>query len=652
LAGFLGVIANLPQAFTPEVLAIIVVATIGGLIMGALPGISPTLAVALLVPFTFWMEPAPGLIMLGAVYTSAVAGGAISAILINVPGAPADIATLFDGYPMAKQGHSAKALNMAFISTFIGGTFGMVILVTLTPPLAEFALRFGFSEMFWVAIFGVTVMASLTGESVAKGLVSGLFGLLLGCVGMSPIYGVDRFVFHDMLMGGVHVICALIGMFAIPQVFDLVESIGLGRKQALYQPEKGIFWKTLLENIKKFKTWLMGMVIGVIIGIIPGAGGQIAGLVSYDWNKRFSKHPETFGTGNPEGVIASQSSNSAMCGGSLIPLLCLGIPGSPTAAVLLGGLLINGLFPGPDILVKWSGVTYTFMGGLLISEVALLVIGLIMSRYSTWIMNISNAFMAVGIIVLALIGTYSIQTSFNDVIIMLFLGFMMYIIMKVGFSAAPMVLGVILGPIAENNFGLGMIVAGTKVGPWAYFFTGQLNIILVVLCVASMGVGLWMARRTAAKRARGRLIELLAGGIPLVVAGLMYLSLTDISNPKAALFPTILLVIMGAFSLAILIPALWRRRPVVKEEGGVFPFPKITLFFACVVIYVVAVKTLGFYLSSFLFVLIVPALMVGRERLTLISGLKNLAVAVGVTGILYLLFNTFFHVMTPAGIAF
>ncbi|MCD6300183.1 MAG: tripartite tricarboxylate transporter permease [Dehalococcoidales bacterium] len=582
MEGLLGVVEYLSQALTPQVVGIIIIATIAGLIMGALPGISPTLAVALLVPFTFWMDAAPGLIMLGAVYTSAVAGGAMSAILINVPGAPAAIATLFDGYPMAKQGHSQKALNLAFVSTFIGGTFGMLILITLTPPLAEFALRFGFSEMFWVAIFGVTVMASLTGESVAKGLISGVFGLLLGIVGMSPIYGVERFVFTDVLAGGVHVICALIGLFAIPQVFDLVESMGLGHRQSIYQPEKGIFWKSVIENIKKVKTWFVGMVIGVIIGIIPGAGGQIAGLVSYDWNKRLSKHPETFGKGDPDGVIAAQSSNSAMCGGSLIPLLCLGIPGSPTAAVLFGGLLINGLFPGPDIMIKWAPVTYTFMGGLLISEVFLLIIGLATSRYSTWIMNIPNAFMAVGIIVLAVIGTYSIQTSFNDVIIMAALGFIMYIAMKAGFAAAPMVLGVILGPIAENNFGMGMIVAGTKAGPWTYFFTGQLNIILVVLCIGSMGVGLWMARRTADKKARGRLTELIAGIIPLGLTALMYLSLKGL-DPKATLFPSILLALCGFLSLAILLPVLWQKSSLAKEKKEAFPFAKVALFFVCMV---------------------------------------------------------------------
>lgn len=651
MAGF---IEYFPQALSFENLVILIIGVIGGLIMGALPGISPTLAVALLVPFTFWMEPVPGLILLGAVYASAVAGGAISAILINVPGAPANIATLLDGHPMAKKGKSQSALYMCFISSFIGGMFGMLIMILLTPPLAEFALEFGFSEMFWVAMFGVTVMATLTGGSVAKGLISGVFGLLLGCIGMSPIYGVDRFVFSDILMGGIHIICALIGLFAIPQVFFLVESIGLGRRQVFHQPERGIFWKTVGENVKKVKTLSIGAIVGSIIGIIPGAGGQIAGLVSYDQNKRFSKNPETFGTGNPEGVIASESANNAMVGPSLIPLLCLGVPGSPTAAVLLGGLLINGVFPGPDILVKWAPVTYTFMGGLVLAQVGLLVFGVTMSRYSYRVMNIPNVFMAVAIVALAVIGTYSIQTSFNDVIIMTALGFMMYIAIKAGFSAAPMVLGVILGPIAENNFGLGLIVADTIAGPWVYFFTGGLDIILISLCLVSVGFGVYMTMRAGASKERGtgRLTDLVAGGVSLVVAGLLYLSLGGIAQPRAALFPTALLVIMGALSLTVLIPVLWRKRPKVKEKGEAFPFSKVALLFVCIVVYLFAVQNLGFYLSSFLFFLIVPFVLAKEKRMTITLGMRNLGVATGFVGILYLIFNMVFHVMTPTGIAF
>jgi len=214
-------------------------------------------------------------------------------------------------------------------------------------------------------------------------------------------------------------------------------------------------------------------------------------------------------------------------------------------------------------------------------------------------------------------------------------------------------LGVILGSIAQNNFGLSMIIAETQAGALIYFFTGNINITLVILCVASTGIGLWMARRTAAKgKGRGRLTELIAGGIPLVVAGLMYLSLGDVSEPKAAIFPTILLAIMVALSLAILVPALWRKQPKAKEKGEAFPFSKVALFFVCMVTYIIAVKTLGFYLSSFLFLLIVPILIAKEKRMTITSGARSLGIAVGFTGILYLLFNTFFHVMTPTGIGF
>lgn len=650
-----GLIEFFPQVFTVESLIVLVAAVIGGLIMGALPGISPSLAVALLVPFTFWMEPASGLIMLGAVYASAVAGGAVSAILINVPGAPADIATLFDGYPMSRQGRSQKALYLCFISTFIGGTFGLLVLVLLTPPLANFALKFGATEMFWVAMFGITVMASLATGSLAKGLIAGAFGLLLGTIGMSPTEPVERFVFTDNLRGGIHIISALIGLFAIPQVFALIEGIGAKRAQVQFQPEKGIFWSTVWENLKKVKTLAIGVTVGSIVGIIPGAGGQIAGIVSYDYNRRFSKNPETFGTGNPEGVIASQASNSAMVGPSLIPLLTLGIPGSPTAAVLLGGLLINGLFPGPDILDRWASVTYTFMAGLLLAQVVLLGFGIVLSRYSHWITNISHPFMAAGIVVLAVIGTYSIQTNFDDVVIMFGLGFMMFIALKAGFPAAPMVLGVILGPIAENNFAVSRVIAETQSGSWNYFFTGSINVVLVILCLVSVGLGLFMAVRSSASRDRAgqnRLLGLVSGAVPLLVAGAMYLSLRSVSNYEATLFPKMLLAAMASFALVLLVTAFRRGKPSAEiTEREKYPFAKIGVMIAGIVIYLVGIQYVGFYVTSFLFFSITPVVVARNVRITVTLGLRNMAVAAGFVGALYLLFNEVFHVLTPEGFA-
>ena len=481
-----------PNALTVTNLLVLVLGVIGGLLLGATPGLSPTMAVALLVPFTFHMEPATGLILLGAVYTATVAGGAISAILINIPGAPANIATLLDGHSMAQQGHSQKALYFCFISSLVGGLFGMVMMILFTPPLAEVALKFGPPEMFWTALFGITVMAGLSSGSILKGLIGGMFGLLISTIGMSPMLGTERFVFIDVLAGGVAIVPALIGLFAIPQVFSLME--GLGRETNTnvdFKPEKGIVFSTVIENLKMVKTLGIGSVVGSIIGVIPGAGGQVAGLISYDQVRKFHKHPESFGKGNPEGVAAAESANNAMVGPSLIPLLTLSVPGSPTAAVLLGGLLIHGLFPGPDLFRTNAEVTYTFIASLVLAQLAMCVFGLLLSRYSYSVMRVPNLEMIAAVTILAVFGTYSVQNSFDDVIVMFSLGTLMYIGRKVGFSGAPVVLGIILGVIAEDNFLKGKLIADTDVGVFNYFFTGHLNIILIALCLGSLGYSVY-----------------------------------------------------------------------------------------------------------------------------------------------------------------
>jgi putative tricarboxylic transport membrane protein len=255
---------------------------------------------------------------------------------------------------------------MCFISSLIGGLFGMLIMILFTPPMAKIALKFGPSEMFWVAIFGITVMAGLASGSIAKGLFGGMFGLLISTIGYSPILGVPRFVFHDVLIGGVAIVPALIALFAIPQVFSLAEKLNFQIERPDYKPQKGILLKTFIKNLKMGKALGIGSVVGTIIGVIPGAGGQVSGLIAYDQIRKFSKNTESFGKGNPEGVVAAESANNAMVGPSLIPLLTLSIPGSPTAAVLLGGLLIHGLFPGPDLFLNHVSITYVFIASLVL----------------------------------------------------------------------------------------------------------------------------------------------------------------------------------------------------------------------------------------------------------------------------------------------
>lgn len=480
-------IQYLPEVLSGWNLMILVVGTIVGLLLGATPGLSPTMAVALLIPFTFQMDASSGLILLGVIYTATVAGGAVTAILVNIPGSPANIATMLDGHPMAKNGRATEALHYCFISSGIGGVIGVLVLIFFTPLLAEFALGFGPSELFWTAILGITVIGSLGGTTVLKGLLAGAVGIWISLIGFNPVAGTERFMFTDHLQGGVTIIPALIGLFAIPQVFQMVMESRRGRGAETFGMEQRSVWTSVVYNLSRVRTLGIGSVVGTLVGLIPGAGGQIAGLIAYDQNKKFSRNPEAYGKGEPDGVIASESSNSSMVGASLVPMLSLGIPGSPTAAVLLGGLLIQGLFPGPDLFTQHAPVAWTFMGALLVSQILMMVFGLYISRFSKYVIQIPKQYMAAAVTILAVFGTYSVQNSISDVIIMMTMGCAMYFAMRFGFGPGPVVLGIILGPIAETNLLQGQMLGQAMGGTFQYFFTGGINLLLIAFCVVSIG---------------------------------------------------------------------------------------------------------------------------------------------------------------------
>ncbi len=487
------------KVFTLYHVALLVGGTLAGLILGALPGLSPTMAVALMIPFTFHMQPAAGLILLGAMYTATVAGGAISAILVNVPGAPANIATALDGHQLAKTGRATEALHYCFTSSFIGGVIGIFVLIFFTPPLARLALKFGPTELFWIAILGVTIIGTIGSSSVVKGLLAGLFGLSLSTIGDNPMLGEERFVVSEHLESGVHIVAALIGLFAVPQVFTLMEQAMADKTASIYALGDSRLFKSVAYNLRRIRALSIGSAIGTIIGIIPGAGGQIAGLVAYDQAKKTSKDPSVYGQGEPDGIIAAESANNAMVGPSLVPLLTLSIPGSPTAAVLLGGLLIHGLFPGPDLFTIHAEVTWTFINSLLVAQVLMLVIGLFLSQHSGWIMKVPGHYMAAAILILSVFGTYSIQSSYSDVLIMMSLGMLMYFASKFGFGPAPLVLGIILGPIAEDNFLQGKLIGESGDGVFSYFTSGTINIVLISLCIISIVYSVYSGRRNVNK---------------------------------------------------------------------------------------------------------------------------------------------------------
>ena len=630
-------------------LTLLLFATTAGLILGALPGLSPTMAVALLIPFTFQMDATSGLILLGAVYTATVAGGAISGILVNIPGAPANIATILDGHPMAKQGRAAEALHYCFISSFVGGIIGVMVLIFFTPPLADLALKFGPSELFWMAIVGVTVIGTLGSNSVLKGLISGALGLWVSTIGISPIFGESRFVFSDHLTGGIHIVVALIGLFAVPQIYQLLVTSKQQASGGLFKLEHSPLWQSIRYNLTRVKALTMGTISGVVVGIIPGAGGQIAGLVAYDQVRKFSSEPEKFGKGCPDGVIAAESANNAMVGPSLVPLLTLGIPGSPTAAVLLGGLLINGLFPGPDLFTIHAQVTWTFIGSLLVAQVFMLVLGLLLSRTSSqWIMKVPSHYMAAAVTILAVFGTYSIQNSFSDVLVMLSLGSFMYILSKYGFSPAPMVLGIILGPIAEDNFSMGNMIAEVGVGSWQYFLLGPINSVLILICVVSIGYSIWteikQRRNTSAEAKTTKPGKRVAAVGAFLVASAIFIYIWLTGDGEAYKFPLLVGGMMLVLSAILLFETIrtWGRR---KIAINLVEWRDIWIGMLLLFVYLLCLNSLGFYLSSVLFFGALVALYSGQLDKT--TALRIASVTVVFVCIIYILFNKVLLVSTP-----
>ncbi len=488
-------LAYMGDVFTPINFGLLLLGTIGGLILGATPGLSPTMAVALLIPFTFKLEAAQGLILLGAAYTSTVAGGAVSAILLKIPGAPANIATTLDGHTMAQKGQGARALQLSFLASAVGGVFGVMLLIFLTPVLAQWALAFGPSHLFWLAILGVTVIGSLDGGSVVKGLLAGCIGLWLATIGFDDIMGAQRFIFHDAVAGGINVIPALIGLFAIPQVITMFAKGRVRLDAEVLEVKRHPIGEAVREVARRGRALSIGTITGSVIGLIPGVGGQIAGLVAYDQSKKMSPERDKFGTGHSEGVIAAESANNAMVGPSLVPLLTLSIPGSPTAAVLLGGLLIHGIFPGSDLFDNNPDVAWTFINSMLIGQILMCIFGLYVAGLAAKVAQVPNAVMAAIVLGLAVFGSYSVQNSMGDVYVMMALGTGMYFLERFGFSAAPLVLGLILGPIAEANFIQGSMIANATSSVGQYFFTGALNIALIAVVVASIAYSIWMELR-------------------------------------------------------------------------------------------------------------------------------------------------------------
>lgn len=446
------IIGYLLDALTPLNLILALCGVVLGTVIGALPGLSATMAVAVLVPFTFTMDPAAGLIALGAIYTGAIYGGAYAAILVNTPGTPSAIATTFDGFPMAKRGDGGLAISLATIASVSGGVVGAVALLVLAPPLAKVALAFGPTEYFWLAIFGLTLIAVLSVGNTVKGLIGACIGLFLSIVGVAVVGGDVRYTMGmQRFLAGIDLTSAIIGLYCVPVILDLVAS-----PDPHLEPSDtgGLRIREGLRYAmtRKFNV-VRSSIIGTVIGILPGAGGSIAGLVAYSEARRSSNDPDSFGNGNPDGVIATEAANNATVGGGFVPTLVLGIPGTPPDAIILGALLVQGIKIGPTLFTTDANIVYTFIWGLLIATILMLPIGLMIGRYAyTSIIKVPKAVLAPTVALLTIIGAFAIHSNVEDAQLMVGLGILAWVLNRYGFQPSPIVLGLVLGSIAEQGF--------------------------------------------------------------------------------------------------------------------------------------------------------------------------------------------------------
>lgn len=473
---------GLNMVFLPVNILAICAGTVIGLLVGAMPGLSATMAIALLLPLTFGMNAATGISMLAALYLAAMYGGSIAAILIRTPGTPAAAATVVDGYPMAQAGKAGKALGVSLTASFVGGLLSSIALMTIAPTLGMLVLEFGPVEVFAVSVLGITIIASLSQGSTIRGLFSGMLGLLIAMVGMDLTTGTPRFTFGVVdLFDGIPFTVALIGLFSVPQAIRLIE------KEVDAATFISKVSDRMLPTWKEFKyLWpniLRSSGIGIVTGLVPGAGGDTACWFAYNEAKRFSKIKEKFGTGIIDGIAAPESANNAVVGGALVPTIALGIPGSSSTAVLMGAFMVHGILPGPNLMTEHADVTYTLIWAVFFANFVMLGFGLAFTRLCVYVTQVPNKVLAPVIIVLCIIGAFAINNSVFDVGMMLAFGLLGYLFDRLRIPTPPMVLGLILGKMLDGSLHQSLLISD---GSYMIFFTSPISAGLLAVAAWSL----------------------------------------------------------------------------------------------------------------------------------------------------------------------
>lgn len=491
-------LSSVEQLFSLATLVSMMIGVVAGVIAAAIPGFTVTMAIVLTLPVTFSMPPLQGVATMLAVYVGGCSGGLISAALLGIPGTPSSVATTFDAYPMARNGEPGRALGLGIWASFFGALVSAIVLIVAAPPLALIAVKLGPWEYFSLILFAITVVASLVGKSILKGLMMSLLGLFIATVGQDPMMGVPRFTFGvDVLAAGFPFLVVLIGIFAVSQLAGEVENPAeLHQGQALirgtlhFQP-----LAVMREVLSRPLNLLRSSMVGVVIGAVPGAGGSIANLIAYDQAKRASKTPERFGTGIADGVVASESGNSATAGGGLIPMIALGIPGSAVDAVLMAALMVQGISVGPRLIMDNADLVYGMFLAMFLAAAMVLVFCLLSMRWFLRITAIPKSIIVPVVLVCCAVGALALNNRITDLYLLIGVGLVGYLLAKLDYPLAPLVLGVILGPIAETNLRRALMADED----WTLFFTRPISAGLLVLAVLSVA---FTVRRILRQRKR------------------------------------------------------------------------------------------------------------------------------------------------------
>lgn len=483
-------LAGFAEALQIEHLLLCLIGVVAGMIVGVLPGLGPTAGTALLLPITFSMEPTGAIIMLAGIYYGAMYGGTITSVLINTPGEAASVVTCMDGYPMAKQGRAGAALGIAAIGSFVGGIVSMLGLILLGPLVAEQALKFGPPEFFCLMLMGLTLVIGLLGKSLLKGMIVAFFGLALSLVGIAPSGGTIRYHLGlDELMGGIDFIAIAMGAFGLTEVFfnleqDLNAKVNIPKVSGLFPKKEER--KVCAGAIAR------GSVLGFLMGLLPGTNSSIPAVISYSMEKKLSKHPEKFGEGAIEGVAGPETANNSYCGGALVPLFTLGIPTSPSMAVLLGAFIMHGVTPGPRLFEDHGALVWAVIASMFVGNMILVILNLPLANVWAQIAKVPTKVMFPIITIVALLGVYGLNNSMFDVTCMIIFGIIAYFLKKADFPLAPLLLTFILGDQIEFSLVQSMTIFR---GDFTMFFRRPICVVLIVIIVATLVFSVISARK-------------------------------------------------------------------------------------------------------------------------------------------------------------